>query len=263
MEGIKKQILQEIKRYKKLQKKLILLEGLIYSYSIGVIKRGLKKIGVSESDVVIEKTDSGGDVVIIKLHNKEGKGDKFEKISNFLKHPCGWEFAVALSENGKPIDKEKDFLKSNEEEYFWLQYEPKFDVEIDSSQFPPILYHITPEKNVDSILKKGLVPSSKNKIFSYPHRNYVGKNLEKIIGVVADKEDKSMKDGQLKAFVIFRIKMRPDLIPPIKMFKDPNLGDGYYVYENIPSRLLTPYRKVYIDKEGKVIKIENYAKQPK
>ncbi len=57
--------------------------------------------------------------------------------------------------------------------FIQLQYEPRYsDNEDRCVKEIGILYHVTPTKHVDKILKNGLCPRANNKTFKYPPRVY-------------------------------------------------------------------------------------------
>jgi RNA:NAD 2'-phosphotransferase (TPT1/KptA family) len=117
-------------------------------------------------------------------------------------------------------------------------YEPKYDIE---SEIPRYLYHLSIQEFNNKILKFGLVPKSKNKLSKHLDRIYVCKdpndckNLinRMIIHYVHKYEDKL----NLK-WIIYKIDT--DGLN-LKLFKDPNYNDGYYLVDNIPPNNLSVF----------------------
>ena len=91
---------------------------------------------------------------------------------------------------------------------------------------------------MDSILKKGIVPKSKNKISKHLDRIYVCKTEEdcrslinKMNSIYSNKSRKSTIDTT-PVILKFEIK-------DMNLYKDPNFdGKGYYVIDSIPPNLI-------------------------
>lgn len=116
-----------------------------------------------------------------------------------------------------------------------ITFESKFDR---SDKFSGYLYHLTINNHIDSILKKGIVPKSKNKISKHLDRIYVCKTEEdckslinKMSSIHSAKNRKSTIDSTP---VILKFKVNG-----INLYKDPNFGGkGYYVIDNIPPNVI-------------------------
>lgn len=111
------------------------------------------------------------------------------------------------------------------------------------------------------------IPTSKNKKFSYSDRIFFSDKITEMpklasMLVASRNEDIDHDSDEIISYVVFRIKIKSTAVP-IKLIKDPNFENGYYSFESIPPRVITPFQKTHLSLEGKVIKIENYAKQPK
>lgn len=268
MDNIKKQlhatiysVMLEQENY--IRERDILYEGLLYSYEINHVIRGIKKFGFKEPDIVVEDT-FGGKIILVKLFVDKNSKEKLEKINQYVENLCGWKFSAALNENRKVFKKGFDFL-SLEGECIWLQYEPKFDIEINEEEVPPFLYHMTPENKSEKISNIGLIPKTKNSIFNYDDRIYFCDNVNDLFKLAStfvttgDKKVKSKEDkfGEVnKVFLIYRLKIRM-LTFPVRIFRDPNFEHGYYTLENIDSHVVKPYLKIELNDKGEIIKREN------
>lgn len=132
-------------------------EGLITTYDIDTVMRSLeKKFSLTDYQVIRRtgENNNGDDYILIIVPNNESK-ETIGDIKHYM-NTCGF----FLSENR---------LENN---MFVLRFEQKYtkDVTEDILRNCNFLYHLTPSVCVDKILKKGLIPKSKNAIFKYPDR---------------------------------------------------------------------------------------------
>lgn len=83
-------------------------------------------------------------------------------------------------------------------------YEPKFQKPIKNAliKTQKCLYHISPTKYEHKILKQGLVPKSKNRLFSYPDRIYLFLNNTHTDDGYAEMDDSMLLDITEKLFTI-------------------------------------------------------------
>ena len=118
-----------------------------------------------------------------------------------------------------------------------LQFEPLYQKdETESMTEKPYLFHITPNYNLDSIKKNGLLPKSDNSKFNYPDRIYLikyGISEHQIIHLakqlcLLNKNPKN--DGNYSILAINTKKLPKN----IKIFLDPNYEMGCYTNDIIP-----------------------------
>lgn len=113
-----------------------------------------------------------------------------------------------------------------------------------------ILYHVTPETNVKTILKSGIICKHGNKLANHPNRIYCifkKTQTKKIAKLLADnyrartqnKADFYDKDGNYNGhksepikYSVFSIDYSK--LPNIKWYTDPNYQGGVYTNDNIP-----------------------------
>ena len=100
-----------------------------------------------------------------------------------------------------------------------------------------VLYHLSPKYNEETIMKNGLVPSTRNEFFKYPPRIYMVtpnipmSELEKLASNL-NKFEKNTENGGV--FTIYRIKT--SMIPDnVELFYDPRFDYGVYSTKPIPT----------------------------
>ena len=194
---------------------LTLTEGLIYTYP----------------------TDKTIDLLVKKFPllqvNKQEDGEiyiegEMNPISNYL--PLFNNLGYFIS--NLTLDGENWINKFNDNDnVLALFLEAKYDTIVD---IPENLYHISPLKFKDKILKNGLIPKSLSKMSYHPDRIYLCDNYLTTIKFGLNlKKDKSdfYKDG----FCLFKIT--PESIDTL--YQDVNLKSGYYILHNISPIFLT------------------------
>lgn len=140
----------------------------------------------------------------------------------------GWSFAF---ESLKKI-----INNGIEEQWIMLHFDPMFQKSVnDEISLHPILFHWTPEYNIENIKKEGLIPKSDNYIFKYPPKIHLMKgtisNSEKLkfgrILCIANKDPRNNKN-----YILIDIDTRK--IPyHIDYFYDPRYKYGYYTKDKI------------------------------
>ena len=124
------------------------------------------------------------------------------------------------------------------------------------------LYHLTPYKNADLILKNGIEARSENDYFSYPPKAHLikgdipKKSLSEFGWMLYNKKSKQ-KDGR---YVLLRIVMSK--VPnSVQFYGDPRFEYGYFTKETIPPYAVELFGEVeYKDKynyRGETIRIKN------
>jgi hypothetical protein len=124
-----------------------------------------------------------------------------------------------------------------------LQYEPKFDVEV--SEIPDELYHLTTCDKLNKVLSKGLTPRTSVEYFNFEDRIYLSKNKESLINFAIQKSLITKKD----CLIILKVNIN-SFSNRIRFFMDPNFNDGIYTLENIPKGTIEPIERVDIDDEN-------------
>jgi len=108
-----------------------------------------------------------------------------------------------------------------------ISIEPKYDSEVDFQD--EYVYHTTDKKNLEKIMKIGLVPKTKNTRSFYPERIYLSPNI---------KYNNSIKDqlGSDKAGEYVDLKIKK--FHGLKLYKDVRFKGGFYTYTNIPPKYI-------------------------
>jgi hypothetical protein len=232
-------------------------EGLIKTHplkdTIGMIERYLINYRMKYN---IENVDYEKNVFEFKIEDFNYNDliyDKLCGIESVIVNMCGHfpslvkiNYVSGMKNSKKWHDNMWEELVKYSEYYssITIKFESKFDdfedcVDID------YLYHITNNSYVDKILKSGLVPKSKNKLSTHPDRIYLCKTIQdcenlKIHMYNSDKfnnfgMDYKKENNKSLEYTILKIDIK-DL--KIKIFKDPNYKQGYYIINNIePSRI--------------------------
>lgn len=135
-----------------------------------------------------------------------------------------------------------------------LQFEPTSQIQKDSSDEIKLnnnyLYHLTPNYNITSIIKNGLIPSHKNKLFNYPERTYLIKenSSDEKIKYLGERLCNINKDPQNNGeYILLKIKLE-NLPDNIKFYYDPNSSLGIFTEQIIPYSNIEIYKKYKFNK---------------
>jgi hypothetical protein len=129
-----------------------------------------------------------------------------------------------------------DIKNCNEVEFL---FESKFDEILKHK--PSIIYHVTERKNIEKIIKIGIVPKSKHKKTYHMDRIYVALHLDLSIKIknmfIYDKIRNSKLpvgyDDIKDEYIILELNITDNFYKDMKIYKDPNMKGGYYIYNNI------------------------------
>lgn len=112
--------------------------------------------------------------------------------------------------------------------YTIIRFDPRFPDNINNQvKNMGIIYHLTPEYNLESIKKSGFIPQNNNKKFKYPPRihflkgNINEKNIKSIGQQLCDENDDIRNNGE---YILFTLDV--DRIPNDVNF----IGDSCYEY---------------------------------
>lgn len=160
-----------------------------------------------------------------------------------LANNLGW-FPASIQPFPAQFDvRSRPFSEELLEEYIYdydnilITFEAKFDIEV---ELPRYLYHITPKKNLNRILKYGLTPRADSSRRTYhPPRIYFADNQNTITDLAKylEIEPVNSKSNQFKnrgSRVVLKI-VTSGLPLYFKLYKDPNFKDkGFFTLHNIP-----------------------------
>lgn len=132
-------------------------------------------------------------------------------------------------------------IKLQGRNYLRLQFEPRFQPDISNQiRYEGVLFHLTPAKNLPSILKNGLMPSARNTIFSYPDRIFFLRgtvNIKEIIMLA-----RNLVQSEVCAIITIDARNLPNTI---KFHIDPNLDDyGVFTEQPVSSQYFAGITKV-------------------
>jgi len=179
-------------------------------------------------------------------------------INTMMINRFGWFPSIMLMINtvGQPNNKRYDenFLKNNFRNIknVEITYEAKYDLE---SNVPNKLYHLSFQEFENKILKSGLSPKSGNKLSKHLDRIYVCSNIEDCKELIsrmklnfAEIKFHNKKNKINTKWIIYEIDTNLQNKPidfKLRLFKDPNYKNGYYLVDNIP-----PQNIKIVDKES-------------
>jgi hypothetical protein len=238
-----KQSLIEIKKEK------LVYEGLIVTYQIGSVitmiqqKWNFVKVRRGQTGFGFESNDFKIFIDISNINQID-----FDDLLRIL-NTSGWFIAKIIGYFNKQIisnyDKdtidEKSITKFIEEtnsiNMIEFSIEAKFDLEADKKFWPEYLYHVTHEKIIGKIKKKGLIPKSQNKMAIHPERIYLVANKD-----FAEKqlyyELRNKSNYKSENWFILTIRTS-EFQRFTRLFKDQNCEYACYTLSNIPPRAIT------------------------
>ena len=233
----------------------IIYEGLIKTtsleFSIVLLRRWFKTYNMSDRHgnniqyMNITKTQDGTlNVYVLPFINNK------ERIKDFLTYINNLGYFVSTIISKKTTDKNYISEKFTEDklysfisqysdlDYIYVTLEAKFDVEIDSKDWPDKLYHITRQEVLPKIIRIGLTPRSEFKISTYPERIYFGIEYKRVINLTHKfKNQARLKGKEDQKFAILEIDTKS--INYLRLFDDPNFkGYGYYALVNVPPKAI-------------------------
>lgn len=132
-----------------------------------------------------------------------------------------------------------------------ISIEAKYDSDTSTDMLSRgYLYHVSPTKYEDRILKIGLIPKSKNKIATHPERIYLTKTEEDAEFLA----DKFTELDNTKTYNIYQIDLHALLKhnKNVKFYKDSAFTDkGIYTTVNIPPNCIHLVKKAHSVDEHK------------
>lgn len=135
---------------------------------------------------------------------------------------------IILENNMKNGFKEIESLP-NKTKQIIIQYESKYDDGLYKNDVicPNTLYHLSHQKNKDSILKKGIYPKSKKRLSNHPERIHLFDNIQNYITLV---KNLKFTDLEKNDYLLLEIDCSVD---KLFLHTDPNYRLGYFTYDNI------------------------------
>jgi hypothetical protein len=226
-------------------------EGLIKTYDINDTIRLVETEMnlMSCYDFNISASDNNTiSLILNKFNIMDNINLKFNHINSMMINRYGWFPSRMKMENISGMKNELSY-----DEYFLIKnkkhlrtieiiYESKFDIEITNK--PIFLYHLSIQSYKNNILKYGLIPKTKSKLSKHLDRIYVCDsidNCKKLIprmkvyyDLLSDEElSQGKKPKRNSKWIIFKIDISN---LNVKLYKDPNYPHGYFIIENIPNK---------------------------
>lgn len=182
----------------------------------------------------IVTTTKNGIQLILVYADDDVNGDILCKKMKFF----GWSKSYEL----KPKEKNGIVVRA-------IGFDPMYQEAIDDvKERWKVLYHLSPKYNEETIMKNGLVPSTRNKFFKYPPRIYMVtpnipmSELEKLASKL-NKFEKNTENGEV--FTIYRIKT--NMIPDnVELFYDPRFDYGVYSTKPIPTSAIVGKKYIVV-----------------
>ena len=207
--------------------KLLLKEGLITSQSKETTIRVLNK---KFPELVIKQYDDG-DISI------EGLNDSLSKYIPLINNLGYFISSCFIADDQIDLNLLKnDHIGNIKADNIFI--EPKYDLEI--TQKPKILYHASPLKFKNKILKNGLTPKSGSKLSVHPDRIYLSTSILTCInfGDYLTKVEKN--DFYKNGYCIYLVKSEGI----DKLYSDINLrNSGFYTLNNIKKEYVELFKE--------------------
>jgi len=207
----------------------IVNEGLIRSFDYNVFVDKLNKLfNKYGKNVLIEQNHQG---VLITFESHVFNKHLFTEFLSLL-NVCGYVMSYYYYEDfyfdkvkiGKPSENEIFYKKYN---LMMINIIKKYDIE-NYKGLPEYLYHVTERKNIEKILKKGLIPKAKNKIEEHPERIYFTDNID------GANDFRTMLQYSMNFNIedLIILKINTKLLNKIKLYYDPTFFETEDEYEN-------------------------------
>jgi len=202
-------------------------EGLIRSYPIKQAVSILERTFFNDAYHMTFKEKDGR--IMCSFHhtnpkvNKSLTSDDFDYILkniDVLGYTPSYYMEKNFMKGYHKFDK-KTILDILNSELYVLVISPKFELPLNVNDIPDILYHITPSKFEESILKNGLIPKSKSNFENYKDRVYFAIDLDGIEMLIKNVKFKS-KD--ITEYVLFKFDS--------KSFKEDTNNSNRFLYRD-------------------------------
>jgi len=215
---------------------LVITEGLIHTHPMD---KSVNILNKRFPELIID-IEEDGDVYI---ENRPP-----QKLSKYLPIITNLGYFISkITINGK------DWIKKFDGEVSPIAFtiEAKYDYEV---SIPDNLYHASPIKFKEKILKWGLSPKSGNKLSNHPERIYLTDDIKKAIRFGDYLRGDSDIDWYKNGYCIYSIKG----VGINKLYSDVNFRDGgYYTTDNI-KKVNINILKEYIFKGEDLVRIIEY-----
>ncbi len=167
--------------------------------------------------------------------------DVFNCIESFFINMNGWlpstMYLMNISGMTNNLPYNKKYLKLNSKylRNITIKFESRFDIEVD---VPSKLYHLSIKQFRNQIEKSGLFPKDKSKLSLHPSRIYLCSSINLCKTLIAQMnmfystfKYTNPKSNINDDWIIYEINTTG---LDLKLYKDPNFNNGYFIHSNIP-----------------------------
>lgn len=128
----------------------------------------------------------------------------------------------------------------NISDIFDIIFSPKYSLPVNVKDLPSILYHVCNLRNIEKILKIGLVPKSNSNFEAYPSRIYFATNVDSLKKIIKNPAFK--KKSTSDEYCILSINI--DKLNDVDFYLDTASSNSIYVVQNIPPSAIINVNKL-------------------
>lgn len=159
-----------------------------------------------------------------------------EALLNKTMESCGWY----KSKESSPVPLNGTVIKA-------ISFGPMFQNEVtDKIKKDGFLYHVSPKRNEESILKNGLLPKSENSKFDYPPKIHLVKGYKAsdnvLFSLCWNLYTASSEDKRDNVYAVYKINLK-SLPRETKFYYDPRFEDGVCTYDKIPASCISKVKE--------------------
>lgn len=178
---------------------------------------------ISDLEKQISEFNYGDISIFTDFNNKELSLGLISLIDNM-----GYFISVVNLKPGEKLTDKNDIEKTLISSYrISIMIEPNYDDKVNFEG--EYLYHTTDSKNLDKIMKYGLIPKTKNTRSFYPERIYLSPNEEWMSSI--KQELVGDKGGEY-------VNLRIENFKGLSLYKDLRFKGGFFTYDNIPPKYI-------------------------
>lgn len=220
-------------------------EGLIKTHDFDVVKSKehifLNPLRINY-DLIYYETNNTIHLEIDYFNKIQDINSTIDCIESFMVNMMGWfpshMILINLHDKENSLPYNRFFLKDKQDflEKVVIIFESKFDIQL--TEVPKKLYHLTIQEFENKIQKQGLIPKSKSKLSFHPDRIYFTKHKLGCLSLINQMKFFYKSNNWLKIkskindkWLIYEIDTTN---LDLKIYCDPNYIGGFYVLNNIP-----------------------------
>jgi hypothetical protein len=178
---------------------------------------------ISDLEKQISEFNYGDISIFTDFNNKELSLGLISLIDNM-----GYFISVVNLKPGEKLTDKNDIEKTLiSSDRISIMIEPNYDDKVNFEG--EYLYHTTDSKNLDKIMKYGLIPKTKNTRSFYPERIYLSPNEEWMSSI--KQELVGDKGGEY-------VNLRIENFKGLSLYKDLRFKGGFFTYDNIPPKYI-------------------------